>query len=76
MTNCEYTFDVPGPNEGCAEFAGPEEVSCTERATVLVRLRDSYPYPGESDIIKLHVCRKHVDDLMTDPAFIDVAVAS
>ena len=37
---CEFTISVPGPHEGCAEFAPPEEFQCGRAAVVRVTLDD------------------------------------
>ena len=53
---CENTTSVPGPHPGCAEFAGPEEIPCGNAATVTVVFNDPQPYPGDPDVIFVHVC--------------------
>lgn len=53
---CENATDVAGPNEGCAEFTGPETIPCTNDATVTMVFDDPYPAPGDADVIFVHVC--------------------
>lgn len=59
------TWDVlPGPHPGCAEFAPPDEVRCSEPATHRVKFAYLGQFRGKSATEEM--CERHAKDELAD----------